>query len=71
MPVETEGPVRPLPPPTGEQVGHTATVNAGAGEPAFGQQVLQQDQRAAFDGRDGRAADQIGGQGDGINHGMT
>ena len=57
--------------PTGEQVGDAATVDTGAGKARLGQHFFQQNKGAAFFWRDRGAADQIGGQCDGIDcHGV-
>ena len=52
--------------PAGKEVGDAIAVGAETGEARGLQPLLQQDQRTALFRRDGGAADQLGGQGNGI-----
>ena len=67
MAVEAKGAVGTAPPPAGKQVCDAFAVNPVAFKTGAFQNPLQQHQRPTLDRRHRRAADQIGGQGNGIN----
>ena len=67
MAVEAEASRGTFRTPAGEKVGHAAPVRAVTVEPGGRKKTLQQHKRAALGRGDALAADQIGGQGDGID----